>query len=90
MSGSTSGDLHPRHGGRFVFVRCTDEPLVYSVEVFLPAGVRLEGRVAFIDGNTTVDPAWPEVHGAWATEETLKLARVLKRTRPERIVRWRG
>jgi hypothetical protein len=87
MSGSSSIDLHPRHGGRFVLTRSQDEPLLYVVEVYLPDGVRLDGRLSFDDGLARIDPAWDD---AWAIEETLKLARVLKRTRPDRIVRWRG
>jgi hypothetical protein len=84
----SSTDLHPTHGGRFVLTRRGDHPLCYRVQVYLPAGRMLESQMRFdASGTPALDPALPD---AWATEETLKLARILKRTPKERLTRWRG
>jgi hypothetical protein len=89
-SPSSSHDLHPDHGARLVATKIAGPPdgaLEYEVEVLLPGHVRLSTRLSWIDGRASLDASWDD---AWAVEEVLKLARVLKRTQKAREVRWRG
>lgn len=89
-SPSSSHDLHPEHGARLVATKVAgppDAPLEYEVEVLLPAHARLSGRLRWTDGRASLEPVWDD---AWAVDEVLKLARVLKRTQKARDVRWRG
>lgn len=83
---SSSQDLHPRHGARFVARRIAEDPLEYEVDALLPDEIRLTTRLRWADGRATLEPAWAD---AWAVDEVLKLARVLKRTKKARDVRWR-
>lgn len=85
---SSSRDLHPAHGGRFVLTRVgPDEAPQYDVIVYLPEGRRLETRLGWTDGQPALHPTLPD---AWAETETLKLARVLRRTPRPSMTRWRG
>lgn len=85
---SSSRDLHPAHGGRFVLTRIgSDDALAYDVAIHLPEGRRLDTRLRWLDGQPVLDPALPD---AWAEAETLKLARVLRRTPRASLTRWRG
>jgi hypothetical protein len=82
---SSSRDLHPDSGARFVFERMGAE-LRYHVHVYLP-----EQR-SWIEGRARVlgpEPAGDE-RLEWARAELLKLARVLHRDPKPRLVRWRG
>jgi hypothetical protein len=60
----------------------------YRVEVFLPQGRALATTLRWdAQGHARLDP--PLAHEG-AREETLKLARVLKRTPKDRLSRWRA
>jgi hypothetical protein len=81
---ASSDDLHPTSGARFVLTRAGE---AYDVLVCLPEGHQLRSKLAWDErGHATLDPPLP--HQA-AHDETLKLARVLKRTPKERLSRWR-
>jgi hypothetical protein len=87
---SSSRDLHPDHGARFVATRVAAPPdaeLAYEIEVLLPADAIWTTRLSWPDGRASLDPSCDD---AWAVSEVLKLARVLKRTQKARDVRWRG
>lgn len=84
---TSSLDLHPAHGARFVATRQGEgSPLRYLVEVFLPGGVRLSADLHWADGVARLSTSWDDT---WAAGEALKLARVLKRTEKATITRWR-
>jgi hypothetical protein len=87
MTLSSHDDLHPTHGARFLAELVADDPLAYAVTVFLPEAARLVGDLRWPDGRAEITPAWPD---PWATDEVLKLARVLRRTPKARLVRWRA
>jgi hypothetical protein len=85
---SSSRDLHPAHGGRFVLTRIgSGDTPEYAVAIHLPEGRRLDTRLQWLDGQPRLEPALPD---AWAEAETLKLARVLRRTPRPSLTRWRG
>lgn len=92
----SSQDLHPSTGARFVFEREADGPHGhrYRVNVYLADGRTLVGELAWPDGNAQLQPdAPPEPEDqplAWAHAEALKLARTLRRTPKQHMVRWRG
>jgi hypothetical protein len=92
----SSQDLHPETGARFVFDRMGE---AYGVAIYLPGGLRWSGQLSWIDGVATLEPepdqpsptAGPETDPlAWAHAEALKLARTLRRTPKQHMVRWRG
>jgi hypothetical protein len=87
---SSSRDLHPDTGGRFVLERI-DQALRYRVHVYLPAQRSWSGELDWVDGRARVvpEPAGDE-ELEWAHAELLKLARVLHRVPKPRLVRWRG
>ncbi|MCX4243784.1 hypothetical protein [Paraliomyxa miuraensis] len=88
MADASSHDLHPAHGGRFVLTRIgSGEPLEYVVAIHLPEGRRLEARLHWSDGQPRIEPALDD---GWAEAETLKLARILRRTPRSSLTRWRG
>ncbi|MFV8750017.1 hypothetical protein ACNOYE_05675 [Nannocystaceae bacterium ST9] len=88
---SSSRDLHPETGARFVFER-VGEPPRYSVQIYLPGGRGWAGELDWVEGQARVQG--PEAAGdealAWALDELIKLARVLHRDPKPRLVRWRG
>lgn len=59
----------------------------YEVAIYLPEGRRLDTRLRWTDGQAALHPALAD---AWAQTETLKLARVLRRTPRPSLTRWRG
>lgn len=59
----------------------------YDVIVYLPEGQRLDSRLRWTEGLAGLDPALDD---PWAEAETLKLARVLRRTPRPSITRWRA
>lgn len=88
---SSSQDLHPKHGGRFVLVRTAPSedagsPPEYDVYVYLAGGDTLRGRLSWIESRATLVPPLPD---PWAHDEALKLARVLRQSAKERLSRWR-
>lgn len=84
---TSSQDLHPKQGARFVFHRIDEAPLSYRVEVFLPETRRHETTMSWDeDGSPVLAPAVSE---AAVREQLVKLARVLKRTKADRLSRWR-
>ncbi len=81
---SSSDDLHPKSGARFLLTRDDGH---YRVEVFLPEGRALRCTLAWDEqGHARLDP--PLSHSG-AHEEVLKLARVLRRSPKARLTRWR-
>jgi hypothetical protein len=85
---TSSRDLHPAHGGRFVLTRVgSSEVLEYEVAIHLPEGRRLEARLRWAEGQPLLEPMLPD---PWAQAETLKLARVLRRAPRPSLMRWRG
>lgn len=91
----SSQDLHPTTGARFVFDRVGEG---YAVAIYLPGDLRWSGHLAWTDGEATLEPD-PDQPGptpsteaplAWARTEALKLARTLRRTPKQHMVRWRG
>ncbi|MBC8069782.1 MAG: hypothetical protein IAG13_15705 [Deltaproteobacteria bacterium] len=87
MSISTSDDLHPATGARFVFEREQAEPPRYRVKVFLPAGELLGSTLRWEESRPCFEPPLPP---GWPADEATKLARVLHREPQSRLVRWRG
>ena len=87
MAVSSSRDLHPEHGGRFVLTRASQQPPEYAVAIYLPEARRLDTTLRWEDGQARLEP---EVPDAWAQAEALKLARVLRRNLPPSLTRWRG
>jgi hypothetical protein len=80
----SSADLHPKSGARFTFESSGEG---YAVAVHLPDGVTLETTLRFdAEGEAALRPP---LENAWASEEVLKLARVLKRDPKPRLSRWR-
>lgn len=65
----------------------SDDVLEYGVAIHLPEGRRLDTRLRWLDGLPQLEPALPD---AWAEAETLKLARILRRTPRASLTRWRG
>jgi hypothetical protein len=93
---SSSHDLHPSSGGRFVFERIEPSAAIeYRVQVFLPAGARFDATLAWVEGVAALrehpdNASVPDELIAWARSEVLKLARVLHRDPKPRLSRWRG
>ena len=87
MTDSSSRDLHPTSGGRFVAHRSRIDPLEYAVSVYLPEGRRLDTQLCWREGQAVLDPGLDD---EWAEAETLKLARVLRRTSRASVTRWRA
>lgn len=88
----SSQDLHPTTGARFVFDQVGEG---YAVVIYLPGDLRWSGQLAWTDGVATLEPdpgqPSPTVEPlAWAHVEALKLARTLRRTPKQHMVRWRG
>jgi hypothetical protein len=84
----SSQNLHPTHGGRFVLERTCEAPVTYAVIVYLPEGEKVESVLSWNEqGAPTLDPPFSS---AWVHDETVKLARVLKRTPKTHLSRWRG
>jgi hypothetical protein len=89
------GELHPANGGRFVMTRVSPDPPPdppgttpgYTVAIYLPEGRRLDTHLRWLEGRPQLEPALDD---GWAEAETLKLARVLRRTSPLSMTRWRG
>lgn len=82
---ATSVELHPVSGARFVCERVSDE---YAFAVYMAGGVTHTGALRW-DAEGRVEVA-PPVADAWAQAELIKLARVLKHSKQDRLTRWRG
>jgi len=87
MTTSSSDDLHPATGARFVFERAHEVPPTYHVRVYLPERALLEATLTWDGAHASFVPPLPE---GWAADEASKLARVLHREPARRLVRWRG
>lgn len=83
---ASSENLHPTHGARFVLLREDDAGSAYAVTVYLANKSTLTSTLRFADGKASCDPPFDD---ARVQDETLKLARVLKRTPKPRLTRWR-
>ena len=85
---TSSQELHPVAGARFVCERVTGEALVYEVAVHLAGGQTHRATLRWDgDGRAVAEPACAD---AWAQAELLKLARVLRHSQQPRLTRWRG
>lgn len=90
----SSESLHPGAGARFAMTRIGPSPeenaqpaLSYRVEVFVAGGETFEARLSQNqEGRWTLEGI-PNSH--WAHDETLKLARVLKKNPVGSLLRWR-
>lgn len=88
----SSRDLHPATGARFVFDRVGDG---YAVTIYLPGELCWSGQLSWPGNVATLEPEAGQVRPteeplAWAHAEALKLARTLRRTPKQHMVRWRG
>lgn len=84
---SSSADLHPVTGARFVFDRVTEAPLVYRVGVYLPEGRASHCTLGWTEaGALDLQPTPTE---KVVVDELVKLARVLRREAKSRVIRWR-
>jgi len=87
MSDSSSCDLHPENGGRFVLTRIGQDPLEYAIEIYLPQGLHLQTQLSWDDGQPRLEPAPSDT---WARDEALKLSRVVRNGGRASLHRWRG
>lgn len=86
MTSSSSQDLHPTSGARFLFTRTDDAG--YAVEIYAAGGARHTTTLRWDDqGNAALEPGLADEA---LTREVLKLARVVKRSQQERLLRWRA
>ena len=81
----------PKHGARFAFVRRAPskhslDVLAYDVEILVAGGHVVEAQLTWDGTHANVSPP---VGNTWITTELHKLARVLRRTRASKMVRWR-
>ncbi len=84
--GTSSQELHPSSGARFLFELADDGR--YQVTVYHASGATLHTWVSWsAEGVLQFDPP---IEDAWSREEVIKLARVLHRERRTRLLRWRG
>lgn len=83
----SSDNLHPTRGGRFVLTRQSEEPPAYDVVVYLPEDETVQSVLSWDEGVPSLHPPF---ESKWVHDETLKLARVLKRTPKTHLSRWRG
>lgn len=90
----SSESLHPKAGARFAMTRIGPAPqesaqpaLVYRVEVFVAGGETFEANLSQNDEGSWSLDGIPASH--WAHNETLKLARVLKKNPVGSLLRWR-
>lgn len=83
---TSSQELHPVSGARFVCERADDG--AYRVAVYAAGGTTHTGELRWDDEGRAV--VAPEIPDAWAQAEVLKLARVLKHGQQARLTRWRG
>lgn len=83
---ASSENLHPTHGARFVLVREDDAGSAYAVAVYLADKTTLSSTLRLREGTAVCDPPFDDER---VQAETLKLARVLKRTPKPRLTRWR-
>lgn len=94
MNDPSSLDLHPTQGGRFVFTRRALPGAAasglgeYAVQVYLPAARLLTSCLQWDEaGHAALDPP---LEDPWAHQEALKLARVLRQSPKDRLIRWRS
>lgn len=87
MGDTSSLDLHPANGGRFILTRQSEEPPEYSVAIYLPEGVRFDAQLRWEGSRAVVDPP---IDDEWAQAEALKLARAVRRGAKPELQRWRG
>lgn len=81
----SSADLHPKNGARFTFERASDG--CYSLMIHLPEGLCVRGSLDWGADGAAVLQLPEQSH--WTAVEAAKLARVITRTRPQRLMRWR-
>lgn len=85
---TSSGELHPVSGARFVCERLAGPSPAYAVAVYAAGGATHRAELRWdADGQAEATPPCPD---PWAQAELLKLARVLKHSQQQRLTRWRG
>ncbi len=85
---SSSQDLHPLSGARFVCERAEGPTLVYTVTVYAAGGRTHQATLRWdAEGLAVAEPVCAD---PWAQTELLKLARVLRHGEQARLSRWRG
>ena len=88
---SSSQDLHPASGARYLFERQDDEAGAsprYAVAVYVADGTRVSTTLCWDErGEVVLEPT---VASDALRGELLKLARVVKRSGQQRLSRWRG
>ncbi len=85
---TSSQELHPVAGARFICERVEATTLAYRISVYVAGGATHHAELSWgSEGQAEVTPAIPD---AWAQSELLKLARVLKHSQQQRLTRWRG
>lgn len=93
---SSSNDLHPQSGARFVFTLDEDASTPqYRVAIHLAGGRTIEGRLEWRDGRSSLEDdldvgAGEDATVDWARAEALKLARAVRASGQPRLTRWRG
>lgn len=94
MVNPSSDSLHPSSGARFALTRIgTEQPdaaqgaLAYEVQVYVSGGVTLQGLLSFSESGAAQLQGLDQAH--WAFQETLKLARVVKKSQVGSLLRWR-
>ncbi|MEM6992335.1 MAG: hypothetical protein AAF721_17620 [Myxococcota bacterium] len=90
---SSSDDLHPRSGARFVFERDTSAPdPQYAVSIYLADRRTITTTLGWTEGRAHLGDAGEDADEvvAWARGEALKLARALRASGQSRLTRWRG
>lgn len=90
----SSDSLHPSSGARFALTRIGTEPpdsaqaaLAYEVKVYVSGGLTLQGLLTLPSSGTASLEGMDAEH--WAFAETLKLARVVKKSQVSSLLRWR-
>lgn len=87
MTRSSSADLHPATGARFVFEREAEDPPTYRVAVYLPGG---RAERCTLEWSASGAPVFePALADDAVLAELVKLSRVLHREPKARLVRWR-
>ena len=85
---SSSQELHPVAGARFICERTEAPTPSYRISIHVAGGVTHHAELSWdADGQVQVVPV---VADAWAQSELIKLARVLKHSQQQRLTRWRG
>ena len=85
---TSSQELHPVAGARFICERLDAPALAYQIVVYAAGGATHHAELRWdAAGHAQLAPL---VQDPWAQAELLKLARVLKHSQQQRLTRWRS